>query len=222
MRQLILDIRPDAPHTFENFLVGPNAEAVETLHRCTDAATAFSGEHVLYFWGESGVGKTHLLQSWSARAEAPYFGHADSNIADDIQPFFAVDVVEQLSTVNQTHLFSLLNDARELGGRVIISGTLPPAQLPIRTDLATRIAQGLVFRLLPLSDGDKRQAIHLRAEARGMTLNDEILRYMLTHCRRDLPHLLATIDELDDLSLSRKRAPTVVLLRDMLQERFDL
>ena len=223
MRQLILDIRPDTPHTFDNFLPGPNIEAVATLQRCTQPAAAFSGEHVLYLWGEKGVGKTHLLQSWSALAHAPLFGEQASTLPEtlpeNMQPLWAIDDIDQLSTENQTRLFSLLNDARELGGRVVISGTLPPSQLQIRADLATRIAQGLVFRLLPLTDSDKRQAINLRAEARGMQLNDDILRHLLTHCRRDLPHLLKTVDDLDTLSLSRKRPPTVVLLRKMLQDR---
>ena len=41
-------------------------------------------------------------------------------------------------------------------------------------------------------------------------------RYLLTHCRRDLPRLLATVDALDTYSLSRKRPVSVPLLKEVL------
>jgi DnaA-homolog protein len=44
-----------------------------------------------------------------------------------------------------------------------------------------------------------------------------MLRYLLTHCRRDLPHLLNLVDQLDTWSLSRKRGISLPLLKDMLQ-----
>ena len=49
-----------------------------------------------------------------------------------------------------------------------------------------------------------------------MRLPDEVARYMLTHCRRDLPHLLDLVDALDALSLSRKRPVSLPLLKEVL------
>jgi DnaA family protein len=216
MRQLILDIRPDAPADFDNYLTGPNAEAVSGLKHTTQPAAPFSGDHVIYLWGESGVGKTHLLQAWSSRAGAAYLPHGPLPEAD--MTMLAVDDVECLAETDQIRLFSLLNAARELGGRVVASGPLPPARLAIRPDLATRLAQGLVFRIQPLADTDKALALAIRAEAHGMQLGDDVIRYMLLHCRRDLPHLLATVDALDALSISRKRPASLHLLKELLQE----
>ena len=216
MRQLILDIRPDAPPDFGNFLVGPNAEATTILNGMTAPAPAFSGEHVVYLWGEIGVGKTHLLRAWSSAAHASFLPHGPLPEVDT--PMLAVDDVEALEPEDQIHLFSLLNAAREQGGRLIVAGTLPPGQLTIRPDLATRLAQGLVFRIHPLPDADKALALAIRAEAHGLYLADDVIRYMLTHCRRDLPYLLATVDALDALSLSRKRPVSLPLLKELLLE----
>jgi len=74
-----------------------------------------------------------------------------------------------------------------------------------------------VFRLHPLSDADKRAALTVRAESRGLRLPDEVLRYLLTHCRRDLPHLLTLVDLLDTHSLSLKRPVSLPLLKEILQ-----
>lgn len=215
MRQLILDIRPDAPPDFGNFLTGPNAEAVSALKAMTSPAKPFSGEHVIYLWGERGVGKSHLLQAWSSLARTAHYPAGP--LPEPETAMLSVDDVETLDEGDQVRLFSLLNAAREQGGRVVAAGALPPAQLAIRPDLATRMAQGLVFRIHPLSDTDKAVALGIRAESHGMRLGEDLIRYMLVHCRRDLPHLLATVDALDTLSLSRKRPVSLPLLKELLQ-----
>jgi DnaA family protein len=209
--QLILDIRPDTPAGFDNYLPGPNAEVLAAVR---EHAAGKSQDPVLYLWGEAGTGKSHLLQAWCrVNGAAPVLP-----LPEPPQSLVAVDAVDQLDGENQIRLFSLINAARENLGRVLATGPLPPAQLGVRPDLATRLAQGLVFRLHPLSDADKRAALTIRAETRGLRLPDEVLRYLLTHCRRDLPHLLTLVDLLDTYSLSRKRPVSLPLLKEILQQ----
>ncbi len=215
MRQLILDIRPDTPPNFDNYLAGANGEAITGLRAMAGAAPAYSGEHVIYLWGESGVGKSHLLQAWASVNDVAY--HSTSPLPEADTTLLAVDDVETLPPPDQIRLFSILNSARENGGRIVAAGKQPPTQLSIRPDLATRLAQGLVFRLQTLTDIDKAQALAVRAEAHGMNLADDLIRYMLIHCRRDLPHLLATVDALDALSISKKRPVSLPLLKELLQ-----
>jgi DnaA family protein len=209
MRQLILDIRPEAAPGFDNFLAGANAELIASLR----GHAAGEGEPVVYLWGEAGVGKSHLLAARRAATGAV----AGRPLPDDPVARLAVDDVDSLDGDDQIRLFNQINAARDGGGRVLASGPLPPARLAIRADLATRLAQGLVFRVQPLSDADKAAALTIRAEARGLRLPEDVLRYLLTHSRRDLPRLLATVDALDDWSLSRKRPVSVALLREILQ-----
>jgi DnaA family protein len=215
MRQLILDIRPDAPPDFDNFLLGANAEAVSGLKNATGPAAAYSGDHVIYLWGEKGVGKTHLLLAWSSLTGSDYFPRGA--LPEPDMALLAVDDVQDLDETDQVRLFSLLNAAREQGGRIVAAGTLPPSQLAVRPDLATRLGQGLIFRIHPLTDADKARALAVRADSHGMHLGEEIIRYMLIHCRRDLPHLLALVDSLDTLSLSRKRPVSLQLLKELVQ-----
>jgi len=213
MRQLILDLRPDSPPDFANYLPGPNAEALAALRAHLPGQTR---EPVLYLWGEAGVGKSHLLRAW-ARALGALLPAGDQPLPPPPVAALALDDVGTLDADNQIRLFSLINSVRELGGLLVAGGALPPAQLPLRPDLATRLAQGLVFRLLPLSDTDKAAALAVRAEGRGLRLPEEVSRYLLSHCRRDLPYLLATVDALDTYSLSRKRPVSVPLLKELLQ-----
>jgi DnaA family protein len=210
MRQLILDIRPDSLPDFTNFLPGPNAEALAVLR---EHAAGHSREPVIYLWGEAGTGKSHLLAAWSALTQA----HDSTPLPEPPVASLAVDDADRLSPEDQIRLFNLINAAREGTGQILASGPVPPGQLGLRPDLATRLAQGLVFRLSPLSDADKISALNIRAEARGLRLPEEVVRYLLTQCRRDLPNLLAIVDALDTYSLSRKRPVSLPLLKEILQ-----
>jgi DnaA family protein len=218
LNQLILDIRPDTPPGFDNYLPGPNAEALAAVR---EHAAGQTQEPVLYLWGEAGTGKSHLLQAWCLATGAALV----AALPEPPQALVVVDAVNQLDGENQIRLFSLINSAREGAGRVLVTGPVPPAQLielNLRPDLATRLAQGLVFRLHPLSDTDKRAALIVRAEARGLRLPDDVLRYLLTHCRRDLPSLLSLVDLLDTHSLSRKRPVSLPFLKEILQQNLTL
>ena len=138
---------------------------------------------------------------------------------EELGGLLAVDDVDDLDAAAQVRLFSLVNQAREGGGVVLAAGAAAPAHLPVRQDLATRLAWGLVFGLRPLNEADRATALRERGAARGLELPDEVVRYLLSHGRRDLPTLLASVDALDAYSLSLKRPLTVPLVRDWLQEQ---
>lgn len=219
MWQMILDVRPDAPPTFENYLVGGNGEAIAALRRW---AVADAPDCLLYLWGEAGTGKTHLL-----RAVQSYCGTTGETchlVSDGQSPpesfsgMLLVDDVQGWDNAAQVTLFNLINQAREGVGRLVVTGNAPPHVLPLRPDLTSRLAWGLVFHLRPLSEADRRMALSSRARARGMQLPEEVCRHLLTHCRRDLPHLLTLVDGLDEYSLSRKRPLTLPLAREYLRD----
>ena len=91
--------------------------------------------------------------------------------------------------------------------------------LKLREDLRTRIAWDLVFYLGQLCDDARAQAINSRAQARGLQLTPEVIRWMLTHYSRNMSRLSALVDALDHHSLVRKRAITIPFLRQLLAEQ---
>lgn len=214
-RQLILDIRPEALPRFDNFLPGDNFEAASACYLAADSA---GGEAVIYLWGEAGCGRTHLLRA--AVAHAREMGRAADycrdDLPEDLPQFLAVDAADALNAEAQIRLFSLIIRAREGGGTILAAGDRAPAGLTLREDLRTRLGSGLVFHLHPLNEVQRAEAVRERALARGMHIPEEVVRYLITHSRRDLPSLLTTVDALDVLSLSLKRPATVPLLREML------
>jgi DnaA family protein len=216
MRQLILDLLPEAPPSLDNFVVGGNEQ---TLTGLAAWLAADNRESSLLLWGEAGAGKTHLLRASAARyddaaADADLAQLAD---ASDWCAFIAVDNVEALSERGQIALFNHFNRLRAAGGRLLTAGHRPPLQLALREDLRTRLGSGLIYRLQPLTDDEKIAALATQARARGLRLPPEALDYLLARAPRDMRSLSAFLAALDRYSLEHKRPITVPLLREVLQ-----
>lgn len=214
MRQLALDISVPPVPTFENFIVGRNAEVVAHLRAAIEAR----GERFIYLWGEAGSGRTHLLKAAATGADAAYVACEANSAFDTETALLAVDDVECLGADAQIALFNRYNALREQGGSLIASGSVPPVQLPLRADLLTRLGWGLVVQVHALEDDEKRQALSQHAKARGFTLPEEVIAYLLTHAPRNMGALFATLEALDRQSLETKRAITVPLARAELSK----
>ena len=201
MKQLLLDIKPPAPPTLQNFVVGRNAEALATLQALMNGAaqSRFIYPKFIYLWGEKGSGKTHLLSACKA---------ISMRVADD---------VHLLNNAAQITLFNQYNQLKEAGETLITAGLHAPSQMGLRDDLATRLAWGLVYQLHPLNDDEKAQALKQHAAERGMKLPDDVTDYCLRYLRRDLFTLMSVLDALDEWSLTVKQPVTVPMLKKLLQ-----
>ena len=113
---------------------------------------------------------------------------------------------------------ALFEQASAEGVAFVAAGRLPPVDLPLREDLRTRLAWGHVFALEPLAEAETRAALRREADRRGIFLSDEVMGHLLTRFPRDLAHLMALLDRLDEFALASARAVTVPLLRQMLAE----
>jgi DnaA family protein len=136
--------------------------------------------------------------------------------------FVAIDQVDEADAAAAARVFTLYNALKQSGGRVLAASRTPLAALPLREDLRTRLGWGLVYEALPLADEEKPEALATYARQRGFDLSTEVIDYLLRHGRRDMPSLLATLAALDRFSLASKRAVTVRLVREWLQQDLGL
>ena len=128
MRQLILDLLPEAPPTFDNFVAGSNEDALTGLAAWL---APVNREPSLLLWGEAGSGKTHLLRASNACFSDASINPDLSGI-DDSALFHAVDNVETLSAAGQIALFNLFNRLRDSGRRLLLAASSSPRELPIK------------------------------------------------------------------------------------------
>ena len=199
MRQLLLDFTRAPEPTFENFVPGGNGEL---LHALDAAVGGWSAERVLYLWGESGSGKTHLARAFEQAVQGR-------------RAIRVIDGVERLADDAQIALFNDFNE--RAFAFLLVTAASAPRDVPIRRDLATRLATGLTYRIVALTDDEKRAALAAHARARGFELSDDVACYLLTHARRDMGSLMSALDAIDRYSLEYGRAVTVPLLKAAMQ-----
>ena len=128
----------------------------------------------------------------------------------------AVDNVDALDADGQIALFNHFNRLKMAGGRLLTAAPQPPAHLALREDLRTRLGSGLIYRLQPLTDAEKAEAIAAQAKERALKLSPEMINYLLRHAPRDMRTLSMLVVALDQYTLEQKRAVTLPLLRELL------
>ena len=212
MRQLILDLLPESPPTLDNFVAGGNAE---TLTLLTEWLAGTRTDTSFCMWGETGSGRSHLLQ-------ASGFAYVDAALDPALKSApaaeqLAVDHVEALNETGQIALFNHFNRLKMASGMLLTAADQPPAHLTLREDLRTRLGSGLICRLQPLSDAEKAAALGAQARERALKLTPELIDYLMRHAPRDMRTLSTIIVALDQYSLEQKRAVTLPLLRELLQ-----
>ncbi len=184
---------------------------------------------VIYFWGESGCGKTHLLQGCSEMARslsrrAQYInleqcraGTLSEQVSVDCDLTFLDGLCARTLNDEQT-LFSLYEQIKSQQGGLAMAGDCPPAALGIKLkDLESRLAAGGVYAVQSMNDDEKRTAIMQRAHGRGFELSAPVADFILSHCGRDEKTLFGLLDRLDHESLKSQRKITLPFLQAVLQ-----
>jgi DnaA-homolog protein len=225
MKQIALDIGLASAPSLKNFLAGPNEAALKHLQLWS--ANELRAPVPTYLWGESASGKTHLLRAVSEalREQGASCGWLDATIAEP-QPFderwaaIILDDCHLYTAVQQQAAFAwfvnALNSADGHARWVLAAGRLPPADLPLREDLRTRLGWGHVFALQVLSEGERRAVLRREADRRGVFLSDEAMDFILNRFSRDLSSLMQLLDQLDRYALQTQRAITIPLIKSML------
>jgi len=219
VKQLVLSLIPAPTPTFNNFVVGRNQEALATFKQLALLSASIGGRFqgicpkVVYLWGVSGSGKSHLLSALAGSKPSA------TPAGDEVLSSIVInDEVERLDDAEQIELFNAINNrALMLNSAVVVAGNVAPRDLPLRPELTSRLGSDLVYQLHPLTDDDKAAALNAHAAARGFTLGDEVANYLLRHSRRDMASLMVMLDALDQYSLETSREITLPLLKQMSQ-----
>ncbi|MFI4906054.1 MAG: DnaA regulatory inactivator Hda [Steroidobacteraceae bacterium] len=229
MKQLPLAMRLRERAVFDSFVAGANLAAVEQLRALARGASA----GVYWLSGAQGVGKTHLLQATCAMASSAGADTAYLPLSqlvalgpETLEGWHSSRVValDDLAAVAgrrdwEQGLFRLYREAEERGAALLASAAAPPLLLNFSLpDLASRFAAATLLPLRPLDESEQRQALRLRARARGLELPEETALYLQRRFRRDLATLYELLDAIDEAALQAQRRLTVPFIRQVLAQ----
>lgn len=215
---------------FDNFLLGQKESNKELLNLLQKMVA--DGEPTpCFLQGISGSGKTHLLSATLRSLQEKgvgnvfYFDLRNPAISPELirnieKPnFICMDNVDAWAgdVDGEQALFSIVERAKQNVWPILIAANNKPSKLGINlADLVSRLSSGVVYGVAKLDEETTFAAIQLRAKERGLVIQDDAIRYLLTHYARDNKTLFATIDRLDKASLVAKRKVTVRFLQQVL------
>ncbi len=227
MQQLPLEVGPADHAVFANFYPGPNAAL---LHALQDLAVC-SQRGLLWLWGPAQCGRSHLLQATVAAADeaGQRAIYLPLNSASDLgaaaldglaaMDLVAIDDVEAVAAQPawETALFELYEQLRQRGARLVLSSNRAPLHADFALpDLTSRFTSGATFRLKPLSDDEKIEALRHRANWRGFQLPRDTAVYLLSRVDRHTGRLFELLDTLDKKSLVAQKRLTVPFVKAVL------
>jgi len=227
--QLPLGFEPGELFTFDSFVAGNNVVATGLAQQ-----TAIGdGEKQMYFWGESGLGKSHLLQAscnLAAKNQQTVCYLTQAEIKNQsVEMFDGLEQVELIclddietwltDSVWEVALFDLINRIRENNNRLMMASAHPPDEAFVKLpDLRSRLSWGPVFQLQSLSDKEKFQALHYRAQQSGLELPENVADYLMQRYPRDMFGLFERLAVLDKASMAMQRRLTIPLIKSVFTE----
>ena len=239
-------------YTFDTFVVGSsNKFAYAAAKAVADAPGKPKGYNPLFLYGESGLGKTHLLYAiaHAIHAQNPNYrivyikGDAFTNelIAaireGKNQEFrdkyrqadvFLMDDVQFIAgrESSQEEMFHTFNSLYEEGKQIVFTADRPPKEM-LRLDdrLKTRFEWGLPVDIQPPDYETRVAIIKNKAIARGIVLPDPVLRYVAENITANVRQSEGTVNKIlafQDLMGQQVDVDTVTrAVRDMFKDKAD-
>jgi len=224
LSQLALPLKLQDHAVFDSFLATGNEPLVAFLE---DLCVNPTGPGA-WLRGPRSTGKTHLLQAVCERARdraqflpIKSFVDVGPDILDGLssRQFVCLDDVDRISGREdwELALFGLFNALSESGGLLLCSASAAPRECGFTLpDLVSRFSRLPLFKISPLEDSRRIEALQLRARHRGLDLPDDAAQYLLHRSSRDMASLYGLLDKLDSESLIAQRRLTIPFVREVL------
>ena len=238
-------------YTFDRFVVGSSNKFAHAAARAVAEAPG-TGYNPLFIWGESGLGKTHLMYAIAHEVHRQHpdyrivYIKGDSFTNELIQAIrdrtqaqfhdkyrnadlFLMDDVQFIAGRESTqeemfHTFNTLRDAKK---QIVFTADRPPKDI-LRLDerLETRFSHGLLAKIDP-PDYETRVAILKNKAIRmGLELPEPVLKYVAENITANVRQLEGTINKIlafQSLLGEDVDVETVTrAVRDILRDKSDI
>ena len=224
-KQLPLNFKQGNEKSFKDFISTNNMGIVESLIDFSQ-----SEESLLYLWGETGSGKSHLLHALIQHIKADQSAVVlmPEDIAQrqnlsliDMFDYICIDEVERIAKDDllEESLFQWINEIRQARKKIILASQIPHTperwQLP---DLCSRLQAGRTHQLKHLDRPQVLQVFNDQAENMGIVIDQKIERYLQNNCSMNMQFLTQLLSELDQATLVHKKHITIPLLKKILNK----
>ena len=240
-----LKLNPD--YTFENFVVGPSNRLA---HASCVAVSQSPGNtyNPLFLYGNSGMGKTHLLHAVCCEARqnsdsaviqylsceefVNRFIRAiqEGNLAGFQSQFRTLDalVIDDVQFLrereqSQEEFFHTFNALYNNGKQIILSADSPPGKIPsLEERLISRFNWGLVARIDTPSYETRVAIVQKKAHLRDLSISDEVAEYIARKVHANIRELEGALTTLYAVAMTADEQITLELAQTALDGQISL
>lgn len=234
-------------YTFENFIVG----STNKFAHAAALAVASNPSHSynpLFIYGDSGLGKTHLLNAirYEVAKNHPEFhivyvdGESftneiisairDSSTVEFHEKYRAADLllVDDIQFIagkesTQEEFFHTFNTLHNAEKQIVLASDRPPKEIKSLEDrLRTRFESGLMADIQPPDFETRVAIIRRKAALLGLDIPDDVAEFIANHLKNNIRQLEGTVKKLNAYRLLEGVQPVIgvaqTAIRDILSE----
>lgn len=235
--------KSSASFTFDNFVVGKSNLFAYNVAK--GVAESPGGQYnPLLIYGNSGLGKTHLLYA--------IYNEIKRRNPNDIIVYttgesFLNEIVECVGKKNtyvfhnkyrnvdallvddiqviqkgemiQEEFFHTFNALDQAGKQIILTSDVPPKEMAILDDrLRTRFEMGVIADIQPPDIETRKAIIKRKSQMLGITLNENIIDYIATKIKNNIRQLEGTVKKIEALRRVYGVMPSIEQVQSIVKD----
>jgi len=229
-------------YTFESFVIGPFNELA---HAASQAVIKKPGSvyNPLFIYGDTGHGKTHLIQSIGNHIKTSFpdkkvhyvtsekfvVDYVSSMQANKINQFkekyrkydvLIMDDIQFLSNKekSQEELFHLFNSLYENNKQIVFSSDKHPNFIPNLEDrLKSRFAQGMIVDIPPPDQESRAAILKTKAKQSNFFLEDEVMYYLAGSIEGNIRELEGILNSIICQSQVKGKELTLLEIKNLIK-----
>lgn len=230
-------------YTFDNFIVGPSNNLAFV------AAKAVSKKqhekfNPLFIYGESGLGKTHLLSAIQFEMKKNFPGiniiyipaetftneFLHSISVNNVEEFdrkyrsadaLLIDDIQFIAGKDQTEekFFHIFNELYNQNKVIVLTSDRPAKEIKSISDrLRTRFSKGLIADVKPPEYETRLAIIQQKANLLNFSIGEEVIDYIATKLKSNIRQIEGVVTKLNALYMVSQMKPTITVAQNVIKE----
>lgn len=230
-------------YTFDTFIVGPSNNLAFAAAKAV-SQKQHEKYNPLFIYGDSGLGKTHLLSAIQHEMEKNYPGiniiyisaetftneflHSiSSNTTDQFNDKYRsadallIDDIQFIAGKEQTEekFFHIFNELYKQNKAIVLTSDRPAKEIKSISDrLKTRFSSGLAADVRAPEYETRLAIIQRKAELLNFKIPDDVVDFIATKLKSNIRQIEGVVTKMNALYMVSKMKPTIVVAQNVIKD----
>lgn len=230
-------------YTFDNFIVGPSNNLAFAAAKAV-SKKQHEKYNPLFIYGDSGLGKTHLLSAIESEMKSNFPGiniiyipaetftneFLHSISANSVEVFdekyrsadaLLIDDIQFIAGKEQTEekFFHIFNELYNQNKVIVLTSDRPAKEIKSISDrLRTRFSSGLAADVKPPEYETRLAIIQRKAELLHFNISEDVIDYIATKLKSNIRQIEGVVTKLNALYMVSQVKPTIAVAQNVIKD----